>query len=80
MLLLCSQALCVARKLYKLLAIVDHAYLPNLHVLLQSLLCMLKLCIKFTKYNISVNKARGVCALRALVVFTCIFVCIVHVL
>ena len=71
MLLLCSQALCIVRELYKLLAIVDHAYRPNL--LLQSLLRMLKLCIKinskmqYTYLKTSVNKVHGVCVLRALV-------------
>ena len=63
MLLLCSQALHIARKLYKSLAIVDHAYRPNL--LLQSLLCMLKLS---KNLKTSVNKAHRVCALRALAV------------
>ena len=51
MLSLCSQALCIASELYKSLAVVDHAYRPNL--LLQLLLHMLKLCIKLISQNIS---------------------------
>ena len=67
--LLCSQVLWVARKLYKSLAVVDHAYRLNLP-LQSSHYCACSNYASNSKMQYlktSVSKVCGVCALRVLV-------------